>query len=294
MYGCRKFDCDFTRFFRDNTMPHENETDSSKGLAQYNAPSPFTPSDLKSELRNALNMLKKRYQGKEVDCKKIPRFQLDGMKTYTNYSFFEKTDIEITVKLDITLANKIYRQNYSHTPGASFTLFLMWIWIKALNEVKGFNYRYIDGKWYDFSNLPLFTTITTDPENNELRNILIEDVVHTRWEKTCEKYLDAKKFALASKNSTLYPYPVYALATPITNLNLRFSHASAPTVKKEIEIERPMFVFGQRQEKNEQMTMPLYAKIPHASLYPLLLRKLIKCWDNIILEITPYVPMAKL
>jgi chloramphenicol O-acetyltransferase type A len=235
----------------------------------------FKPHPLEEELIKALPTLIQHYDGKPVDTQALAAFQQDGMKYYTDFKTYQSTDIGITLKLDISKKAKIYRQHYAQEPGASFSLYLMWTLVQAMQSIPGFNFRYIGGRWYEFNNLPLFTTLTIE---GELNNFVFPNIVGSSWSDLCQLYLSAKNKTSDTTQTNTYSYPIYAIATHITNLGLPFTSMSIPTPKKGIEIERPMFILGERTEKKDKLIMPFHAKLPHASLHPGLFQQLLSNW----------------
>lgn len=239
----------------------------------------FPKHPLERELLRSLDSLIKKYHGKRIDISSLSAFQRDGMKYYTDFETYNgNTDIGITLNIDVTRAAKIYEQQYSKEPGATFTLYLMWTLIKAMQITSAFNYRFINGYWYEFANLPLFTTAAV---SGELNNLKLNDVVSCEWPEFCQKFTEQINSLKSMGTTQTFPYPEYAIAMHITNIQLPFHSISIPAPKKGIEIERPMFVMGQRIAKEGKVFMPFYAKLPHASLHPGLFRKLLQDWDSI-------------
>lgn len=231
---------------------------------------------------SVITELLKKYNGKLAAIDQLPQFQRDGMKYYTQFENYNSTDIELCIKRDITRAHQIYDEYFKNEEGATFTLYLMWSFAIALRQVQGFNLRCIDGKWYEFENLPLFTTVAKNGQTSELDNIMIDNFSNLSWEEACHQYLQRRQTSAEKAEVTSYPYHEFAIATHITNINLKFTHYSIPTPKKGIEIERPMFTFGQRYEKSGVHKMPLHAKLPHASLYPMKFQEVLGVWNTVI------------
>jgi chloramphenicol O-acetyltransferase type A len=239
----------------------------------------FPKHPLEIELLKMLPELVKRFGGKPLDTTKLPPFQQDGMKYYTDHDTYHgQTDMAMTLKIDITTAEKTYKQHHANEPGATFSLYLMWTLMKAMQEIPGYNFRYINGRWFEFDNLPLFTTARI---NGEINNLVLTDVVSSSWSTICEKYTTQKQQVGGMKATQSFSYPVFAIATHITSLPLSFTSLHIPVPKKGVEIERPMFVMGQRVSKNDRLYMPFHAKLPHASLHPGLFQALLTGWERI-------------
>ena len=251
----------------------QKPTEQSASIKQ-NPSTFFSPDYIHRQFQVALPGLLRRYQGKEVDVSQLP--------VYTEgRDMFEMTHMEGARRLDIRHALAVYEHQMPKFDGASFTLFLMWSWTKALQKVREFNFRYINGTWFEFKNLPLFTTLAADPANpTQLSNLLIEGFAKMSWGLACQHYSEAKYALQQSKEAKMYPCPVYAVATHISNIRLSFTHGSGPVSKKEIEIERHMFVFGERKVTADEATVPLTARLPHASLNPALMAELITEWKT--------------
>lgn len=235
---------------------------------------------LLGELEKDLPTLLERYEGKPLAENRPDRFQKNGMAIYTNFGSFFQTDIGLTLSIDVTGAFAAYEKIKSETPGASFTLFLYWTWYQALQKVPGFNFRYINGQWYEFNNLPLYTTAIIDPDHHIVDNIVIDSPSKLTFATFCEQYRAKIAESKASGEVHMYPYSVYAVATHISRVNLPFTQVTIPTPRKGLEIERPMTVFGALARGNDgRLYIPLHAKLPHASLHPALFQQALAYWQ---------------
>lgn len=234
---------------------------------------------LKQQLISELPELLKKYQGHEIEVKSMPDFQRNGAELYTQKGIFASTDILLTLQEDLAQTQEVYETHFKGEKGASFTLYLFWTLLQAMNRVPAFNYRYINGRWYQFDNLPLFTTMAG--AKGELNNVVLEEVAHCSWPEFCRNACTAKEKLMSSTGTAMYSYPVYASAHHLTNVRFNFTALSIPVPKKGLELERPMFVLGARQEKLTGMTLPLGVKLPHASLHPQLLDELLMEWRKL-------------
>lgn len=233
---------------------------------------------LQNWLTQSLPDLLIRYKGKEIYSKDFAPFQQDGAKYYPKGHLWRSADILLTTPLDMAAAYERYERHFQNEKGATFTLYLIWTLLNSMQSIPGFNYRFINGKWYEFENLPLFTTIANT--RGELNNALLENVNGCSWQSMCEQYNNIRLALDHSADTTTYPYPIYCLATHITNSKLRIFSTAMPTPTKELDVFRPMFVLGGRKKANGELEMSITIKAPHASLHPQLISCLLGAWEQ--------------
>ena len=222
----------------------------------------------------------KKYEAVLVDESKLSAYEKFAFKLFHDRKIVSDPNLEITIQLDITDADRAYREKFSSAKGASFTAYLSWCLIQAMNAHAPFRYREVDGKWYEFGNLPLFFPVAVAGKER-FGEVLIEGASKFTWEEFSEKYREAVDLCMQT-GAVYVPASLesWHLSNFIGNLpNLQFTHFSLHSSSQ--DRGRPQFYFGKRYELGGRKFVPFYVRFDHANLDPQLVGRLVNDFELI-------------
>mgnify|MGYP000067462663 CR=1 FL=1 len=215
-----------------------------------------------------LNEILQLFGGSEITD--TSSYELWAMKYFHDKSVVENPYLNMTVDIDLTEARAVYEQHFKSIENASFQAYIVWNLIRALQEHCIFNTRRIGGKWYRFSNLPVFMPIAIGGDFR-FKDAILFDCCGLDWAEFCACY----RRAIDNEKSELemLPQHVWSLCTFVGNLpNMNFKsftlHQSATSTG------RPFFYFGQRRVENNRLLVPVSITFDHANSDPFVLEKL--------------------
>jgi len=184
--------------------------------------------------------------------------------------------LTMTLNLDLTQARSEYENSYKAVEGASFQAYLVWNLSRALQKEWTFSTRNIDGTWYLFNNLPIFTPIAVGGDLR-FKDVIIENSTELSWIEFAQAYRNE----INNKNARLeiLPQKVWALCPFIGNLpNMNFT--SFQVHRNRLKTGRPLFYFGQRAQTADSLFVPLSISIDHANADPFVLDRLISSFQS--------------
>lgn len=211
-----------------------------------------------------------KYDAIPLDTAALSTYEKWALQFFHDKEHISNPNLEMTLQLDVTDADKLYRQKFSNTPGASFTAYLYFGIIQTLKEYPPFSYRDVDGVWHHFKNAPLFFPIAIGGRER-FYEAFIENVCQMNWTEftaAYRKHVDESR----SKQPAFEPIPFEAwdVAVMIGNLpNLQFT--SLHLSQKRHNIGKPVFYLGQRYEVGTRKMLPFYVQFDHANLDPQIL-----------------------
>ncbi|NES46358.1 hypothetical protein [Moorena sp. SIO2C4] len=184
--------------------------------------------------------------------------------------------LDITLRLDLTDAENNYNDNFKNDY-STFTCFLIWKLLKALKKHPPFWWRFINQKWYQINNPPLFCPTAVGGEVR-FAEMIINNATKLGWLEFYQLYRNSKDsiFAnpiLPNNNDRYY---AYQLGQFVGNLpGLDFLSFSMQTGRGNTQ---SFFYFGKRTYDNNQqrLTVPLAIKFHHSNLDPMLIEVLVK------------------
>lgn len=138
------------------------------------------------ELQEALE----RYQGTKLNLDELSKYQQWAFRYFHNEEFVLNPNLSVTIQLDLVKPREVYERSFQSTQGASFQGYFVWNLVKALSIEWTFSTRKIDGEWYLFKNLPVFSPIAVGGDNR-FKDVVINDVILMDWRKFCRVYRDS-------------------------------------------------------------------------------------------------------
>ncbi|NEO13965.1 MULTISPECIES: hypothetical protein [unclassified Moorena] len=184
--------------------------------------------------------------------------------------------LDITLRLYLTDAETNYNDNFKNDY-STFTCFLIWKLLKALKKHPSFWWRFINDKWYQINNPPLFCPTAVGGKARFLP-IIINNATKLGWLEFSELYKNTKDSIFANpiwSNNRDISY-AYQLCQFVGNLpGLDFISFAMQTGR---ESTQSFFYFGKRtyDENKQTLTVPLAIKFHHSNLDPFLIELLVK------------------
>ncbi|BDD04302.1 CatA-like O-acetyltransferase [Aureibacter tunicatorum] len=216
-----------------------------------------------------LSKFLKLYDGHKLEEKDLSSYEKWSLQFFHKKEFVREPNLQITLQLEITKAYNTYKNECDTVIGASFTSYLMWHIIKTTQNHPYFRYRNIDGEWYIFNNLPVFSPIGIggDARFSEIivENGSIEDYAAftNNYRSKVDKSFNMREFEPLDEL-------VWANSHFIGNLpNLQFTGFQLHTPTK--NSGRPYFYFGKRYQTNDERFIPLLVMFDHSNLDPFVL-----------------------
>jgi len=219
-----------------------------------------------------------KYQGRSLKGEELSHYINWAMDYFHDEAHVTDPYLTMTLNLDLTLARNVYEESYKSVNGASFQAYLVWNLAKALQKEWTFSTRNIDGTWYLFDNLPIFTPIAVGGDLR-FKDVIIENSTQLTWQEFANSYRDE----INNENAQLeiLPQKVWALCPFIGNLpNMNFT--SFQVHRNTLKTGRPLFYFGKRTQIAENISVPLSISIDHANADPYVLDRLMSSFQNFL------------
>ncbi|HAC64581.1 MAG TPA: hypothetical protein DCF68_13860 [Cyanothece sp. UBA12306] len=203
-------------------------------------------------------------------CDSYQRWSLDY---FTNQEVVPVPYIDITIQLDISLACKIWNNQLSSGKG-TLTAWLMWNLMQSLKEFSCFQWRYINGEWFEVQNPPLFTPIALD-RGDRFVNLVIENSFKLTWDEFATNWTNLKQEVQLKGIFEVNDSNRFGFSQFIGNLpRLHFTSLSLHQANSFCQ---NFFYFGERRSSSDGVTiMPMAAKLHHSSSDPYVFELLLK------------------
>lgn len=224
-----------------------------------------------------------RYQGELIGAEKMPAYQKFSIDFFDNPTNVHDPRVQFTSQLDITEIYENYLTNYKNTLGATFTAFVKWNAIRAMQNTP-FNWRKMNDQWYEFKNLPLEVSVRTQDERQQAL-FFLDDVSQSSWEVFCSKHSSVNKGGLEDGLELIKRIPLYAIAHEVVGLHIP-RMTSYSTTRKTLYAHQPWIVFSDRYKEGNRLLLPLYLSFSHATLTPALAEDFIKRFTSLA-KLTP-------
>lgn len=232
-----------------------------------------------------LSELLERYSGTPVATEDLSRYERFALEFFHRKEIISDPNLELTVQLDITEANRIYRKHLHTIPGASLTACLSWCVLQAMKHHPEFRYRKIEGQWYQFDNLPLFFPVAVGSQER-FNEVLLEGVCQQTLPEFCTNYRTNIDAVLThQKPYDPIPFETWHIAHFIGNLpNIQFTHLS--THRSTTSIGRPIFYFGKRYTTGEHTFAPFFIQFDHCNLDPYVVGRFLESLQEVFTALT--------
>lgn len=223
-----------------------------------------------------LTQILSKYKGRTLKEEELSHYVNWAMDYFHDENHVTDPYLTMTLNLDLTQARSVYENSYKAVEGASFQAYLVWNLSRALQKEWTFSTRNIDGTWYLFNNLPIFTPIAVGGDLR-FKDVIIENSTELSWIEFAQAYRNE----INNENAQLeiLPQKVWALCPFIGNLpNMNFT--SFQVHRNRLKTGRPLFYFGKRVQTADSLFVPLSISIDHANADPFVLDRLISSFQS--------------
>jgi chloramphenicol O-acetyltransferase len=171
---------------------------------------------------NPMNLLE-RYEALPLQRRDISgSYQAWALDYFTNPELVPDPYIDITVQLDISPAVSLWQERLSAGKG-SLTAWLTWNLLQSLHEFPCFQWRFIEGQWFEVQNPPLFCPVAAET-NDRFVNMVMENPFRMSWQEFEACWFDLKQRLLTEGRFDAGDASVFGFSHFIGNLpNLHFS-----------------------------------------------------------------------
>lgn len=215
-----------------------------------------------------------KFSGKEVT--NASSYESWAMQYFHDKEIVQNPYLNMTLDIDLTEARQVYDTNYKAHQGASFQAYITWNLLKALQDTWVFNTRKIEGRWYRFSNLPVFMPIAIGGDLR-FKDAILYNTQGIDWPSFVSKYRQSIDNGI--NKLEILPQNIWALCIFIGNLpNMTFKSFSLHHNK--MNTGRPFFYFGQRRLERGRLMVPASITFDHANSDPLVLDQLLKSFST--------------
>ena len=219
------------------------------------------------------------YNGYLLDLNELSDYDRVSMIYFTDPKLVRQPRLHITVSLDVTRAHRTFIDRAM--PGDTFTGYLTWGLLAAISRHPYLSWRYIQGMWYAFEDLPLFIPVATGMPGNRLASVLLKHIVATDWESFSHRYKLAIEQSRCSWSNPFGDQLHWSIYHFIGNLP-RIQFTSLMIHESGIEAARPLFYFGHRYEDKDHLFVPFTVQFHHATFDPVLLEEFIEDFHKLI------------
>ena len=223
-----------------------------------------------------LTQILSKYKGRTLKEEELSHYVNWAMDYFHDENHVTDPYLTMTLNFDLTQARSVYENSYKAVEGASFQAYLVWNLSRALQKEWTFSTRNIDGTWYLFNNLPIFTPIAVGGDLR-FKDVIIENSTELSWQEFAQAYRNE----INNENAQLeiLPQKVWALCPFIGNLpNMNFT--SFQVHRNRLKTGRPLFYFGKRVQTADSLFVPLSISIDHANADPFVLDRLISSFQS--------------
>lgn len=207
-----------------------------------------------------------RFEGKPLDIETLSQYDKWALSYFHDRTKIVDPNVEITFQMDISSAEANYRANRSDAPGASLTAWLIWSLLQALKRHPCFLWREIDGRWYEFANLPLYFPVATGTPSR-YQDVVIDNASNMSWREFAGIYRKEVDIALEGKPFEPIPDGIWHLMWLVGNMR-QLSFSSLKVFSCVIRSGRPVFYFGKRYMSEGRLMLPVYVMLDHATAEP--------------------------
>lgn len=203
----------------------------------------------------------------------VGNYQPWALDFFTNPELVPVPYIDITVQVDISTASTKWETMLSKGKG-TLTAWLTWNLMRSLKEFPCFQWRHIDGQWFEVQNPPLFCPIAVN-RADRFSNLVLENPFKMTWQEFAEAWTDLKQRIQSEGVFDTTDTSVFEFSQVVGNLpHLYFTSLSLHQPASSCQ---HFFYFGaRRHDAQGAMQMPLAAKLHHSSCDPYIFDLLLK------------------
>ena len=145
------------------------------------------------------------YNPRKADLNSLSDYDRIAMTYHTSEEQISFSNFSLTLALNINSILNNYNENYKNS-SSSFISFFIFKLNNTIHRLKKFNYRYINGNWYYFDEMPMTLPITY---KNEYRFIVLDKFTGIDWLTFSNDYRTKVNNAKSGKDSMIFNLEFY-------------------------------------------------------------------------------------
>lgn len=211
-----------------------------------------------------------KYGGREVSREGLSGYKKWALDFFHRKEFITEPHLGLTLQTDISEHETFYCQQRSNTNNGSFTAFLTYKAFHAVRKHRELNFRFLDGKWYEFASIPLYVPVAV-PEPERFRSALLENVETLSLQSFFDVYTAQIKTVqdLPWERNEIDPF-LFEISLFIGNLpKLQFT--SLAPHQRSLKTGAPLIYFGKRYRQDGKLLVPLFFGGDHSTFDPVIL-----------------------
>lgn len=234
---------------------------------------------------------------REFDGKKVNLAVESGNKAFSLGFFTGHVDpcIHADIPIDVTWIEQNYSTYYRKKQDgfSTFNMFILFNLMKTIEQNPFFYlcYRYMNGEWYCFNNLPLMVSVKVDDPAVQQVFFFVKNIREMDWKTFYKTYSEGVAICRANnsnvqladsnnKNLDAGRYGWHAMGHLMTSMLFDFDSYTPSQKPKELEAHAPWFIFSKRSQEEEKTFITLSCHVSHASFIPAELDKFVKAFQK--------------
>lgn len=221
------------------------------------------------------------YSGHLLDLKSLSDYDRASMTYFTDHETTRQPRLNISFPLDVTRIHNTFEKMAKISD--TFTGYLTWGVLAAMRLHPYLSWRFMNGRWYAFDDLPLFIPVATASPGNRFVSVILKHVAAANWLSFSKMYKSAIDEARQNWLNPFGDQLHWSNYHFIGNLP-DFQFTSLTLHESGIETARPIFYFGRRYENRDSLFVPLAIQFHHATFDPVRLSNFIADFNRILTQ----------
>lgn len=222
------------------------------------------------------------YSGHLLDLKSLSDYDRASMTYFTDHETTRQPRLNISFPLDVTRIHDTFEK--MPKINGTFTGYLTWGLLAAMRLHPHLSWRFMNGMWYAFDDLPLFIPVATSSPGNRFVSVTLKHVAAAaNWVSFSKIYNSAIAKARQNWSNPFGDQLHWSNYHFIGNLpDIQFT--SLTLHESGIETARPIFYFGRRYENQDSLFVPFAIQFHHATFDPVRISNFITDFNRILIN----------
>ena len=219
------------------------------------------------------------YSGHLLDLKSLSDYDRASMTYFTDQKATLQPRLNISIPLEVTGIHHAFTEMTKIN--GTFTGYLTWGLLAAMRQHPYLSWRFMNGMWYAFDDLPLFIPVATGLPGNRFVSVTLKHIAAADWVSFSQIYTTAIEKARQNWSNPFGDQFHWSNYHFIGNLpDIQFT--SLMLHESGIETARPIFYFGQRYQNQGSLFIPFTIQFHHATFDPVRLSQFIADFNRIL------------
>ncbi len=223
--------------------------------------------------------LLQEYSGHLLDLKSLSDYDQASMTYFTDQKTTRQPRLSISFPLDVTRIHSTFTKMTKIS--GTFTGYLTWGLLATMRLHPHLSWRFMNGMWYEFDDLPLFIPVATALPGNRFVSVTLEHIMAADWASFSSIYKSAIEKARQNWSTPFGDQLHWSNYHFVGNLP-QIQFTSFTLHESGIETARPIFYFGRRYENQGSLFVPFAVQFHHATFDPVRLSNFIADFHKIL------------